>query len=712
MIKKIYILSMLAGIGLSHMSCTDEQQELQGDGDAISLYGIGTRANGDVYTNLHLKAFAAERSTQVYIQETPIAVTAGLYDDTPNNITFTNGKHYYPIGDNEIFLYAYSGSLNGTDMQLTSGKALTNDALLSNQGIQQGEPLSEEGDGTPGSSDKPAEILQFRHVMTQLNVIIKVDSTELPTFVDPPPTSISFRMGNNIPSTGRYSIYAEAPVDGQEASAEVAHNLSGSYTLTQGVNYVVPNGLDIRDFDFTSLVIDNYTATDTDLARLSIENLNLSAPAPLLVPGYAYDITFLVRRLEIQAITIELVRWNAQEVTNEDITYEPYVLDLDLGDYVNSGDDEIQKVVLYTTNGREYVGGLDENGLSFVTLPATGMVDSVDLYISLGLLISIRPDDYVSSATTSTLTVELSEGGTRLENPALPPADDNPYLIYTPVQIFNIAKDLTASYKQMEDLDVNRLSYSTASPLVPLETFEGVFDGNGYLIQNLIMTGPALIRRNEGTLKNLRIASGRINAAGEAIAGSFCAENAGTIVACMNEARIVNATNIVGGICGINEDDGKIIGCINTGNMDNGVILGGICGENQDPDEYTIIACINTGLLTKDGTNLGGIIGSSIESPEVVIDTSFWLVGTVAHEFGGLEIPVGIGNVGQEDVSSLSPEKLRNDLSALERETEAETTVILLNTALENTVWGNEYMYVLNQNLTGSVWPIPQKRTP
>ncbi|MCD8177010.1 MAG: fimbrillin family protein [Tannerellaceae bacterium] len=711
MTRKLYILMLLAGILLGHVACSDKQEPLQPDEEnSINLYGLGTRADGDVYTNLHLKAFVEGNLTELYIAETPIAVAAGLYEATPNNITFTSGNHYYPLGNNTIALYAYSGQLtNTTQMQLTSGKALTNDALLSNYGTRSDGTTSNEGEGTLGSSQEPATIMQFRHVMTQINVEIEVDLTETPVVVDPPPTSIRFQMGTNIPATGRYAIDAE--------TTDLATNLSGSYTLTEGINYVVPSGGDITTFAFTELIIDDYRATADDLDGLRISNLNISSPAPLLMPGYAYNITFLVQRLRVEAITIELVPWNAREVNNEPITYDPYILDLDLGDYVNSGADQIEKVVLYTTDSLEYVGGLDDDGISFVNLPATAEVDSVDLYTSLGLLISLplQTTDYTldSGTKTGTLTALLSEGGMRLENPGQPPAPGNPYLISTPVQVFNIAKDLTASYKQVNDLDIDRLNYTTSSPLVPLETFEGVFDGNGYQIQNLVMTGPALIERNEGTLKNLRIASGRIDATGQCVAGSFCAVNAGTIVACINEARIVNATNIVGGICGTNEDNAKVIGCINTGNLENGVILGGICGQNNDADIYTFVSCINIGLLTKSGTTLGGMIGTTVDSPDPVVSTSFWLVGTAAKTFGGPETSVGSGFIGDDDVSALSPEKLRNDLSALERDTDAETTVILLNTALQNyTTWGDQYHYVLDQEETGSVWPIPQKITP
>ncbi|MCC8095757.1 MAG: hypothetical protein LIP05_10585 [Tannerellaceae bacterium] len=93
------------------------------------------------------------------------------------------------------------------------------------------------------------------------------------------------------------------------------------------------------------------------------------------------------------------------------------------------------------------------------------------------------------------------------EDTSLPASESNPYLIRTPVQVFNIAKDLTSHYKQANDIDVDRLHFSDSAPLGPLATFEGIYDGNGFKVNNLIMTGAALVLKNEGTIRNLHIAS-------------------------------------------------------------------------------------------------------------------------------------------------------------------------------------------------------------
>ncbi len=707
---KIHIAGLI-GILLIFISCNDDSENTSRSGDnEIKLSAMSLRANGDVYPNLKLMAVVAADPAVTYIPETSISVSGGLYEDTPTDITFPGGSPYYPLGNNDIRFYAFSQGLVNGRMYLVSGKGIERDYILSNQGFRASDlaTLSTEGDGTPGSSTDPAQILQFRHLMTQVNIIIKVDSTETP-YVDPPPTSIQFRLDGQISASGYYDITASAPVEGDEENAYTATNLNGTYTISEGINYLVPSGEDLTKLAFSYLKIDDYTATPADLNALSIDYVDGNTEA-LLISGYAYTITFNIRRLGVPTVTISKTNWQPSEITNEDIGYDPYRLSLDLGDYVDDGTDAITKVVLWTDSGRQYVGARNEEGtIDFVTLPATNTVDSISLYTRLGLLIEMEPDNYTYSETGSQLTAILSRVGMHLLDSSLPNSENNPYLIKTPVQIFNMGKDLTASYRLEQNIDIDRLNYTVDFPLFPLETFKGIFDGNGYQVQNLMMQGPALVRRNEGTIKNLHLAAGRINAAGENVVGSICAVNAGKLVACFNEARIVGAENIAGGICGTNEANGTIIACVNTGNIDSGVTLGGICGNNLNTNTNAYVSCINTGLMTKEATQIGGILGYSTGTINNVIMNSFWLVGTAAHEFGGAEVAVGGPNfVGVSDVAALSPEKLRESIS--DDQDEVLETLLLLNQGLQATEWGTDYEFILNQNTTGSVWPVPVKR--
>ncbi len=708
--NKIFNLLLLFISIAGQLACSDKIEENGNNPDEgqVHLSGALTRANGDLYPNLYLKAVVDVDTSQVYIAETPFTVPDGLEEAAPNDIVFTNGSPYYPLGDNEIRFFAYSRPLDSYGrMQLTSGTGLENDAILSNQGYREGVTgLTPERVGTPGSAKAPATLLQFRHVMTRIDVVIQVDSTELPTFVDPPPKEIYLGI-DGIWSGGAYLLTNAAPELGNEAGAAVATDLTGSYLLREGTNYVVPTGQELTAGGVLSLQIDDYTATAADLAALAVTNLVAGAAAPL-VSGYAYTLTVNLRRLGVGSILLEHVEWDTSEVTPEDIGYDSYALTLDLGEYDDTAEEDwITKVILWSDDGKEYVGesNATRDAINFVLLPQTA-VDSVALYTELGMLIRMEPDSYTYSGTTGTLALQLTAGGMRLENPSGVPGPTNPYLIYTPVQIFNIAKDLTGTYQQMADLDISRLTYAGRALLEPLGTFTGMFDGNGYRLNNMVLTGPGLVERNEGVLKNINIDSGRINADGETVAGSLCAVNAGIIVACINGAKIANAVGTVGGICGENEATGRIIACVNTGDVENGVLLGGICGSNQNTDQYAIMACINTGLLAKSGTTIGGIIGESADSPDIVVLNSFWLVGTAAHEFGGMESAVGSGTVVSEEVTALSPEKLRDDLSA---PSDTEPTLELLNDALDLSPYAGEFEYVLDQNVTGMVWPVPVK---
>lgn len=711
---KLYITGLFMALLISQTSCSDDTQENSpGSGEgAIALSGITTRAGAADHPDLYLQAVVAEDSTVTYIEQTPITAPNGLQETTPELLNFTGGSPFYPIGDNEIRFFAYTGRATATGlMTLISGQQPVNDAILSNQGYRNSDmsTLTTEGIGTPGTSEDPAVILQFRHVMTRLEVIIEVDETEQPAYVDPAPESITFTM-DGVYQTGTYPINALAPVANDETSATVATLPSSpaAYQVKEGINYLVPTGENLVGKTLNSLEIDDYTATNADLQNFQITYVDGNGDG-ILVPGYAYTLTFRINRLQVQAITLELVDWTPVEVENDEISYTPYELQLNLGDYDNIDADSIIKAVLWTSSGREYVGARLENGnIGFVTLP-NETLDSVSLFTTLGLLLTEEPEGYTYNPALSLLDLPLSAGGMKLENPGLQPDENNPYLIRTPVQVFNMAKQLDGDYKQMNDIDVDRLHFSENQPLGPLATFTGSYDGNGFKVNNLIMTGAALILRNEGKIKNLHIASGRINATGQAVAGSICAVNVGTLVACVNEARIINMTGVAGGICGRNEMTGKIIGCVNTGSLETettSAILGGICGENEDTDSSVFVACVNTGTLSRNANILGGIIGTTASTTSnPVIHTAYWLVGTAAKTIGGAEVAVGQGNVDIDGiVAAVSSERLRRQANFY---SDVDETLGYLNDALATTPYGTVYKFTVDQLTTGSVWPIP-----
>ncbi len=705
-----YYISILTGLALVLGACSDDKniEEVSSETREIELTGVMTRATGS--SNLFIKAFYPG-PFDPYFNETPVSVAGGLAVGTEKDIVFSGSTPYYPLGDTEILLFGFSGKLYDKDkMVLTAGRADVNDAVLSNYGKRRNDSAVNPAyapTGTPGNASNPAELLQFRHVMTQINVDIVVDQTEeIP--VDPKPTHVALRMAE-IVARGHYPIRSMEPDPADETSAQTATDGTGTYDLQLGVNYVVPTGVDLVGKRLTRLVIDDYTATAQDLLGFTVFGTDPATPTMRLLPGYSYNLTLTVSRLQIRSITLTRIPWITHQVDAE-VSYDPYSLQLSLGDnYINQGDDAVTKVALHSNDDKVYVGKASEDNpdiFEFVTLPAAGTVDAVHIFTDKGLLIStsITPESFQGS----TLTLAISEGGMLPENPGLPYGENNPYMITTPVQFMNVAKDLSAHYKQAETIDLNTLNLIGSDRIFNgFGDFSGTYDGNNNRIDGLDIVGPGLFSFNSGTLRDIRIFSGTMDAGGEQYAGSICGRNNGTIVACFNEARLANATGNVGGICGLNGTTGRIIGCINTGTILQGNIVGGIVGVNSNTSDGAISACINTGMLNPNATTLGFIVGTNQATTNNVVHISFGLVGSAQRTLGGVELVIGSENANALDSSVLYPEILRNGL--LPGETEDRRVVTRLNNELATTPWNGIYEYILDREATGSTWPVPVK---
>lgn len=706
-----YIIAVLTGILLITVSCSDDQvtDGTHSETSEINLSGIMTRATGN--SNLFIKAFYPG-PFDVYFNETPISVSGGLEVGVEKDITFSGSTPYYPLGNGEIRLFGFSGRLyNGDMMVLHSGNADVNDAVLSNYGRRRGDSAVDPTyapTGTPGNSSLPAELLQFRHVMTQINVNIVVDNTENPP-VDPVPSRVSLGMAK-IYSQGHYPIRAMEPDPANETAADVATVVgTARYNLQLGVNYVVPTGENLVGDPLTHLEIDDYIATAADLYGFTVFATDPAIPNMRLLPGYAYNLTLTVSRLQIRSIRLTPVPWITHQVGAE-VTYDPYALQLTLGgDYLSQGNDAVTKVALHSNDNRIYVGKVSEddaNRFEFVTLPAAGAVTRADLFTDRGMLLST--DITSDSFQGTTLSLNISSGGMLTENPGLPYGPDNPYIITTPVQFMNVAKDLTAHYKQAATIDLSTLNLiGTDRFFNGFGDFSGTYDGNNNRIDELDIEGPGLFSTNNGTLRNIRIFSGTMDAGGQTYAGSICGTNNGIIVGCFNESRLANASGTVGGICGLNGPNGQVIACLNTGTVLQGDIVGGIVGSNNNTNDGAVSACINTGMLNPAATTLGVIIGSSQSTNNNVVHVSFGLVGSAQRTLGGVELIVGSENANALDSSVLYPEILRNGL--LPGETEDRRVVNRLNNEIATTSWAGIYEYIIDREATGSTWPAPMK---
>lgn len=706
--KNIIIYYCLLVALLFFSACTDESTSdhgniIQGD-EPIQLSGIVTRADGDP-RNIYIKAFLPG-AQNAYFNETLANMPSGLSVGNTTSIVFPGVPPYYPLGDtNEILIFGYSGKTQGTSsMVLTAGTGINNDAVLSNYGKRKNDPGVVESYaplGTPGSSANPAQVLQFRHVMTQLNVEVVVNTSES-TQVDPAPSNISFTMPGVV-ATGHYGI--------RTLETDVAITTSGTYTVKRGINYLVPTGENLATERLTSLIIDDYIATADDLSNLSIEP---TGNEMTLMPGYAYNLTFNISRLRVQSITLRKTNWVPHEETSN-VSYTPYTLDLGFDAdgtgqvYSNTGDEAIDRVVLRTAD-RTYVGQSEAGSttIGFVLLPTSG-VTNVSLYTQKGLLIDmdIPPTGYTYNPTgSSSLNLQISEGGMLPVNPTQPyDATNNPYAVTTPLQFMNVSYDTNASYRQLNTIDLTTLNLVDAGRIFNgFGAFSGTYDGNGNRIDGVDIQASGLFASNSGTIRGVRLTTGTVDASGLTTAGSICGTNTGVIVGCINEARLIagaDDTIELGGICGSNS--GSIIGCLNTGTVLNGTTVGGICGNNESTAPNAIVACINTGMMNPEATNLGYILGASTSTGNIVVNTCYGLVGSAQRVIGGPETAVGSGTVGTVSVASLEPAAIRGQVTAIPIQSSLET-------AMNNTSWGTAYEYIFDHSITSVTWPAPIPR--
>lgn len=158
--------------------------------------------------------------------------------------------------------------------------------------------------------------------------------------------------------------------------------------------------------------------------------------------------------------------------------------------------------------------------------------------------------------------------------------------------------------------------------------FEGVFDGDGHTISDLITDGTegGLFKHNKGTIKNLNIV---LSADGFSGSGAVANNNTGTISNCTVTGDISANFSYVGGICAHNTKN--ITQCAFTGNIENaGDYAGGISGYS----EYTttnITQCAVKGSI-KAKSYAGGISGYN----KRYITESYFIGSLVANRCGGI----------------------------------------------------------------------------
>lgn len=725
------IVAMIAALSACSSETWSDAETVPGD-SPILLTGAMTRADGNTgntlqgYTNLYLSAKTAESSSATdYFTNVPLTVGDAVTGEA--NARYLNTNAYYPLGGKEINLFAHTGQLKNGNLELEAGTDPKNDYLISNGTDGTGTKVSSNTTGT----DSRAKELEFRHVMTKVEVVIKVTEGESKPTTTPNNIEIKFNnSGSNAVKVYKKGTYALTTSSASDAADNKATATGiDLYTLKQGVNYLVPTGetLSGKQGILSHLKIDDYAATSDDLSKLEIPQAknNGTNSALVLSPGLSYQLTFEIERLKITSIKLTMQDWDIK-TGNGEWDYDPHKVKVNMaenGGYNNSGDQLITKMVLqYTpfapnTATYRYIGSCEKeaNGdnvyAHFLTLPTDLSLGTLtaDLYTKYGLLIAKHNITY-SADNNGEFNISLGANGMTKDEA------NNYYEVTTPLQFYYLMKNPTAdTYKLTENIDISN------SPLAIAQCSEfpegATLDGNGKSILHLTMEGSGLFKTNKGTLKNIHLAFSSIDAtqSEDSHVGALCSINEGTIEGCINEANIkAKDGQTVGGICGKNESAKTILACLNTGNIPSGAKVGGICGENASGSADAIKACINAGMLHGSSNHeqvkqviTGGICGyQSAPSSGVVINSCYWLTGTASHnqEYND---EAAIGSFATDSHGS----HCVNTTNMTETELRTKAVEKLNEALTEFSGW--EFKYEKDQvtNTYKTVWPIPVRKT-
>ena len=220
--------------------------------------------------------------------------------------------------------------------------------------------------------------------------------------------------------------------------------------------------------------------------------------------------------------------------------------------------------------------------------------------------------------------------------------------------------------------------------------YEGTFDGGGYTISGLNVTGKFRCASlfgavKGGTIKNLTVAgnvshnyySTGLDCHVGGIVGS--ALDAATIENCSNNCSVTGGSgDFIGGIAGSNTDNARIIDCYNVGTI-TGTIngTGGVTGLNMG----TISNCYNVGTIKTlyNSNAVGEIVGSN----HGTVENCYYLAGT------------NLNAVGQSDSNG--------NITKTESKTAAEfadgTVLALLKADRDNSPW-DSCQYVAAAKMT------------
>ena len=245
---------------------------------------------------------------------------------------------------------------------------------------------------------------------------------------------------------------------------------------------------------------------------------------------------------------------------------------------------------------------------------------------------------------------------------------ESPYLIGTKEQLNNIRKEVGAHYKLVSDIIFSESDFcdggsffNDGSGWIPIDSFNGVIDGNGHSIQGLTISAAGehngFVAINGGEildlmLKDVKIDIENIDSSAEIQIGCFAGINNGTIENCRSSASSnVNVLTpntpynspCIGGIAGVNT--GVIKNCTNAAKLS-------VNFTTSLPASLDVaaITASNSGIIYAS-TNIGDVKSTLTQRYKNAITFSY-ASGICAHNLDNATISE-CANTGDVTVSTI-----------------------------------------------------------
>lgn len=250
--------------------------------------------------------------------------------------------------------------------------------------------------------------------------------------------------------------------------------------------------------------------------------------------------------------------------------------------------------------------------------------------------------------------------------------EGEPFEIANPIHLKNMQLHLDAHFVQIANLDLKVFPWDTSPGWIPIGfqyPFSGSYNGNGYLITNMMIDRPEdehlglFGQIDQATLQNIRLVhldvkgyqyvGGLVGKAedslieycfvtgevqGEAQTGGIAGITFNTQILSSYTKTDVGGIAQTGGIVGRNSDGSLVKDVFSTGLIGGTMQTGGICGENYQSEVKNSFAIgIVAGYL-----ETGGLVGYNNAG---TVEKSYWNVSTTGQQYssGG-----GVGKTTEE----------------------------------------------------------------